>query len=333
MVANKDYFKGRPLVNELFLTVIDDPTSAFAALRTGQVDLVAGRNVPKELLESFQSSDDIAIARGTRFESLHLYFNTPKAPLSDPRLRRAIDVAINDEAVVGTVLQGLGSTGRPSFTHPQSPWALPPDDPATNARYDPARARAILEQAAYVDSNGDGVREASGGTPLKFTIIGSTSDPQELRAAQLVAQQVRQVGIRMTVQGLDPATVRQRRQPPESGGPAPFDIRVGSLDTHAHADPNALLYFFHSGPLGFGNVISGYSNPRFDALAEKAAHTASLDKRRQILYEMQRVLAEDVPVITLAYLQGVYAFRPDAYDGWVSDPGHGIFNKRSFLPR
>ncbi len=333
LVANKGYFKGDPLVNELILTVVKDPTSAFAALRTGQVDLVAGRNVPKELLEGFQSSDDIEILRSNRFESLHLYFNTPKAPLSDARLRRAIDFAIDDQAIVDTVLQGLGTTGRPSFTHPQSPWALPAGDPATNVRYDPSRAKVLLDQAGYTDSDGDGIREAPGGAPLDFSIMGSTSDPQDLRAAQLVSQQVDDIGIKMSVQGLDPATVRQRRQPPESGGPAPFDIRIGSLDTHAHADPDGLLYFFHSGPLGFGEVISGYSNTSFDALVEKAARTASLDERKQVLYEAQRVIAEDVPVLTLAYLEGVYAFRPEAYDGWLPDPGHGVFHKRSFLPQ
>jgi peptide/nickel transport system substrate-binding protein len=333
LVANKNYFKGRPLVNDLILTVVKDPTSAFAALRTGQVDLVAGRNVPKELLEGFQSSDDIEILRGTRFESLHLYFNTPKAPLSDPRLRRAIDFAIDDQAIVDTVLQGLGTTGRPSFIHPQSPWALPADDPATNVRYDPSRAKALLDQAGYVDSVGNGIREAPDGTPLDFSIIGSTSDPQDLRAAQLISQQVADIGIKLSVEGLDPATVRQRRQPPESGGPAPFDIRIGSLDTHAHADPDGLLYFLHSGPLGFGEVISGYSNNSFDALAEKAARTGSLEARRQVLYEMQRVIAKEVPVLTLAYLEGVYAFRPEAYDGWFADSGQGIFHKRSFLPK
>lgn len=330
--ANEDYFMGGPLVGELVTTVVPDPTAAFAALRTGQVALVAGRNVPAQLLSEFESLEDIKIAEGSRFDSLHLYFNVPKDPLSDPQLRRAIDFAIDDQAIVDTVLQGQGTVGRPSFIHPDAPWALPADAPATEARFDLNEARRILDEAGYVDSDGDGVRETPDGEPLSFEIMGSANEPQDLRAAQLVGQQASEVGVELTVLGLDPATVRSRRSPGEDGI-APFDIRIGSLDTHAHADPDGLLYFFHGGPLGFGDVISGYDNDEFDALAEEAAATADLDERKELIYEMQRMIAEDVPVATMAYIDGVYAYRPDMYDNWVSDPGHGIFHKRSFLPQ
>lgn len=331
LVANDDYFLGQPLVEELILTVVPDPTSAFAALRTGQVALAAGRNVPAQLLSEFEALEDIAVVEGNRFESFHLYYNVPKAPLSDPQLRRAIDLAIDDQAIVDTVLQGLGSIGRPSFIHPDAPWALPDDHPAAAARFDVDEARQILDDAGYVDTDGDGIRETPDGAPLSFEIMGSANEPQDLRTAQLVAQQVSEVGIEMSVLGLDPATVRARRQPGEDGIP-PFDIRIGSLDTHAHADPDGLLYFFHGGPLGFGDVISGYSNPEFDALAEEAAATPDLDARRELINQMQEIISRDVPVTTMAYFDGLYAYRPAMYDNWVSDPGHGLFNKRSFLP-
>lgn len=329
--ANEDYFKGTPLVEELTTTVVPDPTAAFAALRTGQVALAAGRNVPAELLDEFESLEEIEVEEGNRFESFHLYFNVPKEPLSDPQLRRAIDFAIDDQAVVDTILQGLGTVGRPSFIHPESPWALPGDDPAAEARFDLDEARQILDDAGYVDTDGDDIRETPDGEPLSFEIMGSTNEPQDLRTAQLVSEQVSEVGVEMSVLGLDPATVRSRRSPGDDGI-APFDIRIGSLDTHAHADPDGLLYFFHGGPLGFGDVISGYDNDEFDALAEEAAATPDLEERREQIFELQEMISADVPVITMAYIDGVFAKRTDMYDNWVSDPGHGVFNKRSFLP-
>lgn len=330
--ANDDYFLGQPRVAELVLNVVPNPASAFAALRTGQVALAAGRNVPGELLSEFESLENIGVARGSRFESLHLYINTPKAPLSDPVLRRAIDMTINDQAVVDIILQGLGSIGRPSFTHPDSPWALPEGDPAATARFDVDGANAMLEAAGYVDTDDDGVRETPGGDPLVFEIMGSANNPQDLRTAQLVAQQVKQVGIKMSVLGLDPATVRQRRRPSKDGSPAPYDLRIGSLDSHAHADPDGLLYFFHTPGKGFGQVITGYASAAFDALIDKASATGDNEVRKGILAEAQTLLADDTPIITLAYIQGVYAYRRDLYDHWVSDTGHGLFNKRSFLP-
>ncbi len=332
LAANDDYFFGEPLVGELILNVVPNPATAFAALRTGQVALAAGRNVPGELLSEFESLDDIELVTGNRFESLHLYINTLKEPLSDPQLRLAIDMAIDDQAVVDTILQGLGSVGRPSFTHPESPWALPEGDPAATARFDVAGAQAVLDAAGYIDTDDDGVRETPGGDPLTFEIMGSANEPQDLRTAQLVAQQLAEVGIDMSVLGLDPATVRQRRAPPADGGPANYDLRIGSLDSHAHADPDGLLYFFHSPGLGFGQFITGYANPAFDAVVEEASATGDNEVRKDLLADAQTILAEDTPIITLAYLEGIYAYRPDMYDNWVSDIGHGLFNKRSFLP-
>jgi peptide/nickel transport system substrate-binding protein len=107
---------------------------------------------------------------------------------------------------------------------------------------------------------------------------------------------------------------------------------MSTLESHGHVDPDALYYFFHSpGPKGFGAAISGYSNPRYDQLVEGAT-TLGVDERKPLLYDAQRILAEEAPVVVFYYPDGDYAYRPAAYDGWVSDLGHGIFTKRSFLP-
>jgi hypothetical protein len=107
---------------------------------------------------------------------------------------------------------------------------------------------------------------------------------------------------------------------------------MATLESHGHVDPDALYYFFHSpGPKGFGATISGYSNPRFDAIAEAAA-TTDLDERKSMSHDLQRLLAEEAPFIMFWYPDGEYGFRPGTYNRWVSDRGHGIFNKRSFLP-
>jgi hypothetical protein len=112
---------------------------------------------------------------------------------------------------------------------------------------------------------------------------------------------------------------------------------VGNIESHAHVDPDALYYFFHSpkkSPTdkekGFGATITGYTNPEFDSLVEQAT-TADSATRRRLLSEAQAILARDVPQQVLWYPDGIWAYRTAAYDGWVNDPGQGIFTKRSFL--
>ncbi len=325
--ANDRYFKGRPTVNELVLPIVQDPSAAFASLQTGQVDFVA-RNVPPELFAQFGRTPNLKMAKGTRFESTQLYFNARKAPLSDARLRKAISLAVDSQALLQTVLLGHGRPGRDGFIHPDSPWALPNG----GHEFDGARAAQMLDTAGYTQKDTDGVRKTPTGSRLEFSVLVSSFAPQDLRATQLVAQQVSAIGVKLNVEALDPATLRQRRQAP-AGQIPPYDAYVGTLESHGHVDPDGLYYFFHSpGAKGFGATVTGYGNARFDQLSEQAAVTLDLTARKGMLQEMQRILAEETPVIVYFYPDGDYAYRPAAYDGWVSDPGHGIFTKRSFLP-
>lgn len=326
--ANEDYFKGRPLVDELIMPIIQEPAAAFAALQTGDVDYVA-QNVPTELIEAFQRADDIEVLRGTIFESVQLYFNTPREPLSDTRLRKAIAMAIDRHSIVDTVLLGNGQLGRDTYLHPESPWAI--DEQIRE--FDVEGARNLLDEAGYGEMNEDGVRLAPDGQPLAFTVLVSSFDPQGIRNAQIVAEQISDIGIDLEVEALDPATIGQRRRPPSPDQEADFDIRVGGLEAHAHVDPDALYYFFHTpGERGFGETQTSYSNPEFDDIVLRAGQSGDLDERRELLADAQRILARDVPMIVTMYPDGIWAFRPDAYQGWIADFGHSPLTKRSFLP-
>lgn len=324
--ANDDYFKGEVKVDELELVVIKDPSSAFTALRTGDVDMVE-RNVPPELVEQLRGDDAIGVAEGTRFESSQFYFNARKPPIDDPRVRKAISMGIDLEAIVETVLLGHGAPGVDTYLHPESPWAV--ED--SGHEHDTDAASRLLDEAGFATRDADGVRVDDAGTRLQLNVLVSSFEPIETRAMQLAATQLADLGVKLDVEPLDPATLRQRRQAPPGEVPS-YDTYVSNIESHAHVDPDALYYFFHSpGPKGFGGAITGYSNPAYDAIVEQAA-VAGNDERRELLAEAQEILAQDIPLQVLFYPAGIWAYRASSYDGWVSDPGHGIFTKRSFLP-
>lgn len=323
--ANDAYFKGAPTVDVLEMPIVRDPAAAFAALQTGEVAHVT-RNVPPELFDRFSGEAGVTIAEGTKYESNQLYLNARKAPLDDPRLRRAMALTIDSQALVDTVLLGHGRPGLPTFLHPDSVWAKP----GVRAAHDPAAAAALLDEAGYAPGP-DGIRVAPDGTPLQFTVLVNSFEPQDVRAAQLIGQQLEPLGVRLTAEALDPATLRQRRSAPAGEIPT-YDAYISVLEQHAHVDPDALYYFFHSpGPKGFGASITGWTNPAFDAVVEQAT-TAGTEDRKRLLAQAQDMIAAESPVVVLWYRDGEFAYRGADYDGWVSDPGHGIFTKRSFLP-
>ncbi len=328
LVANENYFKGKPMVEELILSIVKDPAAAFAALQTGQVDYVA-RNVPPELVEQFKTVNGIKVVTGTRFESNHINFNARKEPLSDPKLRKAIMLATDNAAMVKTVLAGKGRPGRDTFLHPDG-WMAVADG---THLFDPAAANKLLDEAGYTEKDTDGIRKTKAGKRLEFILMVSSFEPLDIRSSQMFAEQQKVIGIKINVESLDPATLRKRRQPAQAGGIPDYDAYFASLESHGHIDPDGIYYFYHSpGKKGFGAGVTGYGNPKLDALAEQASIETNLEKRKEMIHEMQHILAEESPTVALYYPDGVYAYRSAAYDGWVNDPGHGIFTKRSFLP-
>ena len=319
--ANTAYFKGKPRVDVIDLPIVKDPSAAFAALQTGQIDSVT-RTVPPELYDQLSNQAGISVMKGTRMESVHIHFNTLKAPLSDAKLRKAISLATDNNAIVQTVLLGHGRPGRDGWVHPDSAWV----DPKTGHQYDPALANRNLDAAGY-QRDDDGVRKTPDGKRLELSVIVSANEPQQLRAAQVMSSQLEAIGVQLTVDAIDPATVRQRRN---TGN---YDSFISNLESHAHADPDALFFFFHSPPAGSTTPASfgGYSNPAFDELGAKQKATVDVDQRKAMINRMQAMFAEDAPALVLYYSDGLYAYRTAAYNGWISDTGHGIFTKRSFL--
>lgn len=325
MEANRGYFKGRPLVDRIEMPIVEEPSSAFQALRAGQVDQVT-RNLPPELVDQFSDADGLEVVEGTRFDSTQLYFNARRAPWSDPAVRKAISLAIDGQELVDGVMLGEAREGNDGFIHPDSPWV----GESKGHQHDPERAERMLEDAGYTPGP-DGIRRKAGRS-LRLEVLISSFDPLGLRGIEQVARQVRPLGVRVVPVALDPATLRDRRQAPEGKAPT-YDAYISTLETHAHADPDSLYYFFHSPGegKGFGDAITGWSSERFDELSERAA-TQPPQERQRLFNEMQSILADEAPVVVLWYPDGNYAYRSAAYDGWTSDPGHGIFTKRSFLP-
>ena len=79
-----------------------------------------------------------------------------------------------------------------------------------------------------------------------------------------------------------------------------------------------------------GGIFSGYANPQFDAILEDALD-APIPEKLSLTAQAQEIFAEEAPAVVLYYPDGRWGYRPGAYDGWISDPGHGVFTKRSFL--
>ncbi|GIW34960.1 peptide ABC transporter substrate-binding protein [Meiothermus sp.] len=326
--ANPSYFGGTVAPKSLVVVIIREATATFQALRAGQI-AASSRELLPELISQFDNDPSFRLLRGALFTSNLLQFNTTVAPFNQPAFRQIIAGLVDPKAVVDTVLLGQATVGSPGFLHPQSPLYSP--EAGQYPRLSLPQAEQRLEQLGYRRGS-DGVRVGKNGQRLEFELLAPANNPIRLRAAELIAQQVRPAGIVFQVRALEPNTLTDRVWPE-------FDVSKGrnySLAMFGWSAPVInqanLRGMFHSKP-ALGNLnIGGYANATVDSLTERLNTTVDLAERKLLAARVQSLVARDLPFLTLWYPDATYAVRPSVYDGWKFQRGQGILNKFSFLP-
>lgn len=327
LVANADYFMGKPAVAEIVIPIIVEQSTMFSALQSGEID-AASRPVPPELVQEFESNSNLALMQGAGFSTTLFQFNDERPPFDDATVRRAVSLAIDKQALVDTLLLGFGTVGNPGFVHPSSPFV----NSELAVEFDPEAARSLLEEAGYSDSDGDGVRETPTGEPMSYAMLVHANNPERIRAAELIRDGVAKIGIEFTIKTLDPNTVVSLVWPDfDVSKGRDFDVSMWGWSASVQTDPGRLSDLIASDPAVGALNIGGYNSAAADALVETLRTTLDPEARLAIIQEMQAVFAQDVPFVPLYYADGIYVFRPAAYDGYVFVKGLGIVNKYSFI--
>lgn len=315
--ANEAYFLGKPLVNELVMPIIKDPSTTFTALKTGEVD-VAVRDVPPELRAELSRLPGMKLVQTTPLSLVELRVNYERPPFDKPEFRRAFSLMVDRQAIVDTVLLGQGMPGTKGYTHPNSPWTKPNE----STPFDREAAKKELDTLQFIDRNGDGVRETPDGQALEFALTVPSNEPSWMRVAELIARQSTEVGINLTVQPLDIGTIRR------FGSTRQFDVYVSEIGPHGVADPDQFIMSHRSGYLW----KAGRPYPAFDTLFEEWKKTTDVEARKQVSFKMQ-ALHNQAPVsVPLYYPATTVAYRTATYDQWQESRGFGLVHKWSLLP-
>ncbi|WP_191567568.1 ABC transporter substrate-binding protein [Metabacillus idriensis] len=327
MKSNDDYFKGAPPINELIFPIIEDTTAMYNALQSGELDVISS-SISPELVKQFESNSALKVARGPGYSTSLFQLNAEKYPMTETSFRQAIDYAIDKENIVRTVLLGFAEVGSPGFIHPSSSFYNADLKPV----YDQEKSNQLLEEAGFIDKDGDGFREDQQGKKIDLTTLVYSGNPIRIRTAELVSEALNKVGIKNTVKAMDSTTVDSLMWPDfDVSKGRDYDLGVWSWSNTMQLFPDRMNDLFHSDP-SIGTVnIGGYKNEEFDQLGEKLRGTYDENERLNLIKEMQAFVADYAPFVTLYYQEIVNAFDPSKYDQYVFQVGKGIINKLSFV--
>ncbi|CAN5640438.1 peptide-binding protein [soil metagenome] len=288
---------GRPYLDRVVFRSIPDPTTRLTELLTGRIDLA----IPVRFGDGAQlrrTPGIQAISRPT-LSWTFVAWNT-RLPLFDtPEERRALTMAIDRRQLAAVVTAGTSAPGRSLVTPPH--WAFNVSDPRTTLPYDPAGARRLLAAAGWRDRNGDGVLEDEAGRPFHFTLKTLHSNTALQEAATIIQAQLRQIGVAMQVETLEPATlISQFRGTERERGQRQRNYEAVALNWGDlfRKDDSQILHSRNRNGMEFW---TGYSHPRLDQLIDTLGLTANRTQARPLWNEYQRHLAQAAPLTVLYY--------------------------------
>ncbi len=278
---------GRPRLDAIFIRYLQDPAARASAFETGAAQLGVGSPFsPADLGRLSADARFASTDAGGLQEFMVMEMNSRSPVLADRRVRQAIAHAINRRFVIDTLMNGFGreanGTVSPAFGDFYN-------EGAPSYAFDPARSRALLDAAGHA-VKADGKR-------FNLRLVIGPWYPENVRMGPYLKQVLEEVGIGVTLLTPDRAgAIRQIYTNYE------FDLSISN--NVAYADPlmRSFMLYTTSNITGtpFRNA-SGYSNPALDRLVDQAAVELDPAKRRQMLHEVQRIAAEDLPVFVIAY--------------------------------
>ena len=321
--ANPNYALGTPSVQSVTLSIIPEQQTAIAALQSGEVQAVTD-GVPPQLVDELADRDGIEVVSGPEFGSTLLLMNNGRAPLDEFEVRRAVALAIDIDDLVDTMLLGRGTAGDPGFVHPASPYAQSP----RSHTHAPDEAVALLENLGAAQGP-DGVRELDG-TPLSFELLVYADNPDRLRAAELIRDDLAEVGIEVVLEVLDADSVDELVWPGfDVAEGRDYDMAMWGWSAPVMLSPGRLVGLVHSDP-SIGTInVTGTVNDALDDLGDAVLAEPLEDDAAAAAAELADAIADQAPFVTLFYADGVYAYNADAYDAWVFQSGQGILSKLS----
>ncbi len=292
LLANPDYYEGRPYIGRVVYRVIPSQATIFLELKAQGVDYV-------RTLTAFQ------YARQTDYPAFRKVYNKFRYPspfytffgfnLKDPRfadrrVRQAFAYAINKRELIDGVVLGLAREANGPIR--PGTWAY--TDEVKHYEYNPAKARALLAEAGWKDRDGDGIVKDKDGKPFAFTILTNQGNDERKKVAEIIQQRLKEVGVKADIQVIEWAAFIK-----EYVKPRRFDAVILGLGTGVDPDQYAVWHSSQTGPDQMNRT--GYSNPEVDRLLEAGRSSCVQQDRVKYYHRIQEILAEDLPMLFLYF--------------------------------
>lgn len=294
MRANENYWGGAPKADTVELKIIDDQDALDMALANGEIDLIAQEtaNGASKFTDTSKYTTDTVTTTRANF----LSFNLKTEGLDDLAVRQAINYCIDREGYADVVYQGFAT---PCY-------GIYPDNLAfggtdglnlTVDSYDADKAKEILADAGYQDTDGDGILDKDG-VNLSFKVLTYSYNDNCIQLADMLQAELSQIGIELSIETHDVLD-----DPLASGD---FDLAILNYAMAPIGTPSYFINMLFT--TGASNNYGGYSNEKVDALAAEIGTTSDNDKVVSLTRELEQQVLDDMPFAFVADQQLIFVY-------------------------
>ncbi|MEA2162967.1 MAG: peptide/nickel transport system substrate-binding protein [Thermoanaerobaculia bacterium] len=284
---------GAPPIKHITVRIIPDATTCILEMRRGSVNFEVNI-IPFENVAEFEKNPDFKVVKSNGSVYQYLAFNMKDPALAKPLVRQAIAHAIDRERIIRDIQRGFAQPTETMLA--EGHWARATNLPTY--AYDPAKARKLLAQAGYPKG-------------LNLTFKTST-DAEANSRAQVMQAMMKEAGFNVTIQSNEMSTF--------FADISKGNFQMYSLSRNGISDPDFYYVIFYSkNEPPNGQNRGYYNNPRLDQLMIDGHSTFDRAKRKPIYDEVQKIVATDLPYLSL-YMQSNVAIMRKNIDGYVQYP-------------
>ncbi len=286
VVANTEYFLGRPKIDKIVWRVIPDPATLRLELEKGTVDYIDPFAAVPGDADALKGKKDIVVKEIPSWKSRFIEINNRKAPFNNVLVRRALSFAIDRDAIIKIALRGFGVVSDGAI--PVNMFGHAPNLPKLN--YDPVRAKELLAQAGYPN-----------GFEANLIVTPGAPWPD---VATVIQANLRDVGVKITLQPMETVAAYSFIYQNNTTYDMLLQGRGGIVD-----DGWLLLWeLFYSQNIPNPNRFR-YVNPEVDRLLDSARKVTDRSERLKLYYQIQEIITRDMPVVPLYYATGLMYYR------------------------
>lgn len=311
--VNSEYYSEMPKIARVEIHMFRSEDIMLLALEKGDIDMVCkieGTSVPSLLRE-----DDIEVVLTPSYSMKNIWFNLRNYPVNITEVRTAMAYCIDYDQLAQIAVLDYGEVGGYGPDMSSSMWWFNPY--ATRYTRDLTMANTLLDSIGLNDTDNDGIRELPDGQDLAINLYVPGPDANYMREAELISGWMNDAGIKIEIKGVD------------------YSVWVEEF-LHAHTfDTLLTTVSLLDSPYKSAYVdliycdIPGYRNEIFYELVDSLLSATTRDEQKEKSFEIQEMLARDVPGVTLYSGDTIDAYRSDKYSGFVSVAGDGIANRLS----